>query len=256
MFNKDFHLLNELYNARINEMNLGPRGENSPATGFTPDKIVAVTKKCNCENEECTCKYAAQGCKCNGCAECKDNQHANQDEIDVKKSDLNKDGKLSGYEKARGAAIDKAMGGSGKLSFKGDEDCEECGGMCGSEHSEEEHGGYMTKQNLFRIVKIAAMLHDLLGDEENIEPWVLDKIARAQGDLNSIFGYKDYEKHREALNHSLENVEEETENDLFSAINTGSGSLLDALRKSLKSESRETVEKVLLEAIKVLETKK
>jgi tRNA threonylcarbamoyl adenosine modification protein YjeE len=54
----------------------------------------------------------------------------------------------------------------------------------------------------------------------------------------------------------LENVEEETENDLFSAINSGGGSLLDALKKSLKSESREIVEKVLLEAIKVLETKK
>lgn len=38
-----------------------------------------------------------------------------EDEINVKKSDLNKDGKLSGYEKARGAAIDKAMGGSGEL---------------------------------------------------------------------------------------------------------------------------------------------
>lgn len=229
MFNKDFHLLNELYNARINEMNLGPNGENSPATGYTPDKFVAIAKKCNCKNE---------------------------DEIDVKKSDLNKDGKLSKYEKTRGGAIDKAMGGSGKLPLKGSEDCEGCGCMQGNEHSNEEHGGYMTKQNLFRIVKIAAMLHDLLGDEENVEPWVLDKIARAQGDLNSIFGYKDYEKHREVLNHSLENVEEETENDLFSAIHSGGGSLLDALRKSLKSESRETVEKILLEAIKVLETKK
>ena len=256
MFNKDFHLLNELYNARINEMNLGPNGENSPATGYTPDKFVAIPKKCNCENEECSCKYAAAGCKCSECAECESNQYANQDEIDVKKSDLNKDGKLSKYEKTRGGAIDKAMGGSGKLPLKSNEDCEGCETMHGNEHSNEEHGGYMTKQNLFRIVKIAAMLHDLLSDEENIEPWVLDKIARAQGDLNSIFGYKDYEKHREVLNHSLENVEEETENDLFSAIHSGGGSLLDALRKSLKSESREIVEKVLLEAIKVLETKK
>jgi hypothetical protein len=33
----------------------------------------------------------------------------------VKKSDLNKDGKLSKYEMAKGRAIDKAQGGDGKL---------------------------------------------------------------------------------------------------------------------------------------------
>lgn len=38
-----------------------------------------------------------------------------EDEIDVKKSDLDKNGKLSEYEQARGAAIDSAMGGSGSL---------------------------------------------------------------------------------------------------------------------------------------------
>jgi len=41
-----------------------------------------------------------------------------QDEIDVKKSDLDKDGKLSKYEKARGKAIDKARGGNGKMPSK------------------------------------------------------------------------------------------------------------------------------------------
>jgi hypothetical protein len=41
-----------------------------------------------------------------------------QDEIDVKKSDLDKDGKLSKYEKARGKAIDKARGGNGKMPKK------------------------------------------------------------------------------------------------------------------------------------------
>lgn len=40
---------------------------------------------------------------------------SDEDAIDVKKSDLNKDGKLSGYEIARGSAIDKARGGDGKL---------------------------------------------------------------------------------------------------------------------------------------------
>jgi len=38
-----------------------------------------------------------------------------EEDIDVQKSDLDKDGKLNDYEKARGAAIDKAQGGSGKM---------------------------------------------------------------------------------------------------------------------------------------------
>lgn len=44
-----------------------------------------------------------------------------EDAIDVKKSDLNKDGKLSDYEKARGKAIDKATGGDGKLADEEEE---------------------------------------------------------------------------------------------------------------------------------------
>jgi hypothetical protein len=42
-------------------------------------------------------------------------QSTDEDSIDVKKSDLNKDGKLSKYEMAKGRAIDKAQGGDGKL---------------------------------------------------------------------------------------------------------------------------------------------
>lgn len=38
-----------------------------------------------------------------------------EEDIDVQKSDLDNDGKLNDYEKARGAAIDKAQGGSGKM---------------------------------------------------------------------------------------------------------------------------------------------
>lgn len=41
-----------------------------------------------------------------------------EDEIDVEKSDLDDDGELSEYEKARGAAIDKARGGNGKMPEK------------------------------------------------------------------------------------------------------------------------------------------
>jgi len=38
----------------------------------------------------------------------------NEEEINLKKADLNKDNKLNDYELARAKAIDKAMGGSGE----------------------------------------------------------------------------------------------------------------------------------------------
>jgi hypothetical protein len=41
-----------------------------------------------------------------------------EEEINVNKSDLDKDGKLNDYEKARGAAIDRARGGNGKMPKK------------------------------------------------------------------------------------------------------------------------------------------
>lgn len=48
----------------------------------------------------------------------------NEEEINLKKADLNKDNKLNDYELARAKAIDKAQGGSGELPKK-EEDAED-----------------------------------------------------------------------------------------------------------------------------------
>lgn len=118
--------------------------------------------------------------------------------------------------------------------------------------------GKMSRQLLFRIFKLAAMLHDTLNGKENVEAWVLSKITNAHDQLESVFGYEDYEK---ALNpvHGMcgaDNFEESNEEELFSAITKGGDVLLKRLNDVLRKESAETLEKVLFETILILEKKK
>jgi len=143
-----------------------------------------------------------------------------------------------------------------------DENCEECG--CGTNieggHSlkggSEESGAFMAKQELFRIHKISAMLHDLLKDEENLEPWVFSKITTAQENLASIFAYKDYEKYRQKFNMDMNGLEENNEESLYTAIDKGGEKIINSLKSSLKKESLQNLEKILFETIKVIEEKK
>lgn len=56
--------------------------------------------------------------------------------------------------------------------------------------------GRMTKGNLYKIAQYASELHDLIGDDENLEPWVEEKIAVAAHMMDSVGHYLQYEKHR------------------------------------------------------------
>lgn len=57
--------------------------------------------------------------------------------------------------------------------------------------------GRMAKQNLWKIAKYAQEMHDMIGDDENLEPWVEEKIAVASFMMDSVGHYMEYEKHRE-----------------------------------------------------------
>jgi hypothetical protein len=66
-------------------------------------------------------------------------------------------------------------------------------------HGEQEHGDYdyrgrMTKSNLYNIAKHAQMLHDMLSDDDDIEPWVQEKIAVATEGIETVAEYMEYEK--------------------------------------------------------------
>jgi hypothetical protein len=54
----------------------------------------------------------------------------------------------------------------------------------------------MAKGNLFKAAEAASMLHNLIQDNENLEPWVEEKIAVASQMLDSVANYLKYEKVR------------------------------------------------------------
>lgn len=70
--------------------------------------------------------------------------------------------------------------------------------MHGGEYQKDPDGyeGRMAKSNLFKIVEYASTLHDLIEDDENLEPWVEEKIAVAAYMMDAVGHYMEYEKHR------------------------------------------------------------
>jgi hypothetical protein len=122
-------------------------------------------------------------------------------------------------------------------------------------HEHRETNAYMAKQQLYRVVKMASMLHDIVCDHENLEPWMAAKITQAFDDLNSIFSYKDYENFRKQIDSDME-IEEGTEKDLYDSISRGGSNILNIIKRNIRNESRQNVEKVLYEVISALESKK
>ena len=121
--------------------------------------------------------------------------------------------------------------------------------------TDHESNAYMVKQELFRIAKMAYMLHDIICDREELEPWFADKVSRAYEGLNSVFSYKDYEQFRDEVEQGMQ-VEEGTERDLFDSINRGGDSIINQIKRAVRNESSETIEKVLVECISILEKRK
>jgi len=61
---------------------------------------------------------------------------------------------------------------------------------------EERPEGAIVKGNLRDISETAKAIHDLYGDEEDIEEWVQEKIAIVGSMLQSISHYENHEKVR------------------------------------------------------------
>jgi hypothetical protein len=110
----------------------------------------------------------------------------------------------------------------------------------------------MVKQNLYRIAKMAAMLHDIIPCDSEIEEWVADKIAKAEESVSSVFGYKDYEAHKGEVERDIE-IEEKTEQDLYKSINDGGDALVNKIKELMRNQPREKVEDTVYGMIKMLE---
>lgn len=70
--------------------------------------------------------------------------------------------------------------------------------MGGQPYKVDQHGyeGRMSKANLFKIAEYAMELHSMIHDNEDLEPWVQEKIAVASSMLDSIGHFMQYEKMR------------------------------------------------------------
>jgi hypothetical protein len=216
MFHKDYHQLNDIYNLQIvkESVGLGPQADNENVTP-SPSKIQSF----KVPEKDCGCEneegaHCPYAAKGCDCSECEE-----------------------------------------CLANKNSEDCEGCDSAMASQDGLEdtEKNDYMSKQLLFRIFKLSAMLHDIIRKGGNVEAWVLSKLTNAHDDLESVFDYKDYEAARSQM--EMMGVEENNEEDLYTAIAKGGDSLVTQLRSVLKKESRETLEKVLMETIVLLENK-
>lgn len=136
---------------------------------------------------------------------------------------------------------------------------EQCG-LCSDEECEgaanhEDTNAGMVKQSLFRLVKLSAMLHDLVAKHGTAEPWVLSKVTEALNHVESVYGYMDYESYRQQVDTDIEGIEEETEQDLYKTISSGGESIINKLRTVLSRESKEEIESFLYEAITTLESR-
>ena len=224
MFRRDFEQLNEAYNNKINEFtgSMGIQGDNSPGVGLSPDKIQGV-------------KLPQKGQKV------------------LVTTPINK----PGTQAPKGSTI-TPIGNETPHNDNQEngEDCEECGGSCGAETEDTDSETYMAKQLVYRIFKLSTMIYSLMvkgGCDQKVEAWVLDKISKAHDNLNSVFGYKDFEDFKKSVQ-SMGGLYEETELDLYNAFNKGGNDLINALNGILSKESKETKQQVFAEVIKLLDS--
>jgi hypothetical protein len=70
--------------------------------------------------------------------------------------------------------------------------------MTDGETPKDPHGyeGRMVKQNLWKMAEYAKEMYDLIEDDDDLEPWVEEKIAVASFMMDSVGHYIQYEKHR------------------------------------------------------------
>jgi hypothetical protein len=69
-------------------------------------------------------------------------------------------------------------------------------GVAGADYQKDSHGyeGEMAKTNLWKIAEYAQEMHDLIADDEDLEPWVEEKIAVAAYMMDQIGHHLQYQK--------------------------------------------------------------
>jgi hypothetical protein len=138
-----------------------------------------------------------------------------------KKSDLNKDGKLSSYEKKRGQAIAKNIKEqplvpkpTGPQMHHNAEDLEESHWK----DSNDESG--MAHSQLYAVKDLADKLCGMIDDGEQLDAWVQAKLTKAEDYLNSVYRYlagEDREHEREEEDEYNDNMSPMNQDVIFGA---------------------------------------
>ena len=124
----------------------------------------------------------------------------NEAEFDPKESDLNKDNKLSSYEKKRGMAIAKNI--KEAVPFKKDALGEQPAEMVHDAENLEEHD-WMTDMNdevsmvrtqLKTIIENASKLMQMSQEGGQYDAWVQAKLTKAADYLQSVYNYQSTEQ--------------------------------------------------------------
>ena len=110
-------------------------------------------------------------------------------EFDPKKSDLNKDGKLSSYEKKRGEAIAKNMDEQPAKMVHDAEDLEEDYSLTEDDWMQRDDESDMAHSQLYAIKDLAGELCNMIDDGEQLDAWVQAKLTKAEDYLNSVYRY-------------------------------------------------------------------
>lgn len=125
--------------------------------------------------------------------------------FDPKKSDLNKDNKLSDYEKRRGMAIAKNMEEQPAEMVHNAEYLEEDDWMQKDDESDMAHG------QLANILELAHKLRKMINKGEQLDAWVQAKLTKAEDYLDSVYHYLQGEEY--------EHEEEEEYDDMMAPSN-------------------------------------
>jgi hypothetical protein len=111
-------------------------------------------------------------------------------EFDPKKSDLNRDGKLSDYEEKRGKAIAKNIKEDPLVPNKTGvnmafdaEDLEE------DDWKQPDDESDMAHSQLRAVKDLADKLCNMIDDGEQLDAWVQSKLTKAEDYLNSVYRY-------------------------------------------------------------------
>jgi len=130
-----------------------------------------------------------------------------------------------------------------------DESCEDCGCSIDQSGSIDKDEIQMSKNELYNTISHAVSLYNKLDKINNLDAWVRAKITKAADYLDSIKHYLDHE------NVSEPHQEQNEEQQIALAFDSGSSDLLSKISSILSKESKENLEKILFEVVQLIEKK-